>query len=64
MPDEHQLSLRQIDRARGDPYADELDFVKAQLARIPTRNELVRLALCVTFATATLVVVWMDMLWR
>ena len=47
MPDEHQLTLRQADQARADFYAiqDELDFVKAQLAPIPTRKELARTAL-------------------
>ena len=40
-PDEEHLSLRQADQIRGDPYAlqDELDFIKVQLARLPTRNE-------------------------
>jgi hypothetical protein len=40
-PDEEQLSLRQADQIRGDFYAlqDDLDFIKVQLARLPTRNE-------------------------
>jgi hypothetical protein len=39
MPDKYSLTLRQIDGARGDLYAiqDELETVKLQLARIPTR---------------------------
>lgn len=49
MPDntEDRLTLRQADEARADFYAiqDDLDFVKAQLARIPTRKELARTAL-------------------
>ncbi len=41
MPDEDQLSLRQADQLRGDLYAiqDDLDFIKVQLARLPTKNE-------------------------
>jgi hypothetical protein len=45
MPDEHTLSLRQADQARADFAAigDDLDFIKRQLARIPTRKEMARL---------------------
>jgi len=37
MHDEH--ALRQIDQARGDLYAisDDLEFIKFQLSRLPTR---------------------------
>jgi hypothetical protein len=40
-PDEDQLSLRQADQIRGDLYGiqDSLDFIKVQLALLPTRNE-------------------------
>jgi hypothetical protein len=39
MSDERQFALRQIDQARADFAAieDDLDFVKAQLARMPAR---------------------------
>jgi len=39
--DEDQLSLRQANQIRGDLYGlqDDLDFIKVQLARLPTRNE-------------------------
>jgi hypothetical protein len=39
---EHRLSLRQSDAARADLYAihDELDFIKTQIGRLPTRKEL------------------------
>jgi hypothetical protein len=45
--DEDQLSLRQADRIRGDLYGlqDELDFIRVQLARLPTRNEVWRAAM-------------------
>ena len=44
MPDEDDFTLRQIDQARGDLYAvqDDFDFIKAQLAQLPTRNEVWR----------------------
>jgi hypothetical protein len=40
MPDEHILTLRQADQARTDFAAVEsdLEFIMAQLARIPTRT--------------------------
>jgi hypothetical protein len=39
--------LQQIDQARGDLYAiqDELEFIKVQVARLPTRNEVSRAAM-------------------
>ncbi len=47
MQDERSLTLRQIDEARGDLYAisDDLDFLKAQIARLPTRAWLSRMGL-------------------
>jgi hypothetical protein len=44
---ERPLSLRQADQARADLYAihDELDFIKAQIARLPTRKDLAWVAL-------------------
>jgi hypothetical protein len=47
MPDERPFTLRQIDQARGDLYtiADDLEFIKSQLARLPTRKELAQTAL-------------------
>jgi hypothetical protein len=37
--DERSLTLQQIDQARGDLYgiADDLEFMKFQLSRLPTR---------------------------
>ena len=42
MPDEHTLTLAKRTKPISDFAAigDELDFIKAQLARIPTRKEL------------------------
>jgi hypothetical protein len=47
MPDEDQLSLRQADQIRGDLYGlqDDLDFIKVQLAQLPTRNKVWRAAM-------------------
>lgn len=47
MRDEHAFKLRQINQARGDLYAiaDELEILKAQIARLPTRAFVSRLAL-------------------
>jgi hypothetical protein len=44
------LTLRQVDRARGDLYAiaDDLEFLKEQLAHLPTRAYVSRLALMAT----------------
>jgi hypothetical protein len=44
--------LRQVDRARGDLYAisDDLEFLKAQIARLPNRAYVCRLALTATAA--------------
>lgn len=66
MPDERKFTLRQIDQARGDLYAitDDLDFVKTQLARIPTRKELAQTALGIIVAAAGLVIGWFELFWR
>ncbi len=47
MTDEHAFTLRQADQARSDLYAiqDDLDFIKVQLAQLPTRNEVWRAAM-------------------
>jgi hypothetical protein len=44
---EHDFALRQADAARDDFAAiqDDLEFIKIQLARLPTRNEVWRAAL-------------------
>jgi hypothetical protein len=66
MPDEHPLTLRQIDQARGDLYAisDDLEFIKSQLARVPTRKEVAQTALLVTLTTAALVLAGFEALFR
>jgi hypothetical protein len=50
MTDDYPLTLRQIDKARGDMYAigDDLEFVKFQISRLPTRTYLCRALLAAT----------------
>jgi len=69
MMDEHALTLRQADQIRGDLYAvqEELEWVKAQLTRLPTRSDLARAALGIVFATmmlTTLSILWFEAGWR
>jgi hypothetical protein len=66
MPDGDLFSLRQIDQARGDLYAiaDDLEFIKGQLARLPTRKDLAQTALGVIVATSALVILWIEAFWR
>jgi hypothetical protein len=63
MPDEHPFTLRQVDQARADFAAipDDLDFIKGQLARIPTRKEVARIALGIIFGAAGLVIGWIEL---
>jgi hypothetical protein len=57
MLNEHALTLRQIDEVRADLAAieNDLDFIKGQLARVPTRTQLARYSLLVLLGTACLV---------
>ena len=50
MPDDRQVTLHQIDQARGDLYAiaDELEVLKLQIAQLPSRSYVSRLALMAT----------------
>jgi hypothetical protein len=66
MPGEDPLSVYQANQRRGDLYAiaDDLDFIKDQLARLPTRKELARLTLLATLTTAALVLAGIDVLFR
>jgi hypothetical protein len=66
IPDEHTLTLRQVDQARGDLYAieSELGIIQAQLARLPTRKELAQTVLLATLTGAALVLVGIEALFR
>jgi hypothetical protein len=54
----HVLALRQADQARTDFAAVEsdLEFIMAQLARVPTRRDLAKAALGIIISTAALVI--------
>jgi hypothetical protein len=56
MSDAHTLALRQADQARTDfaAISDDLDFIKGQLARLPTRKDLARLTLLALTSGAAL----------
>jgi hypothetical protein len=51
---ERRLTLRQADQARDDfaQILDELDLVKSQLARLPTRSEVSLIVLRLTLGAA------------
>jgi hypothetical protein len=68
--DPDRFSLRQAAQARGDfaQIMDELDFVKAQLARLPTRRDQaftpLRIMLGSALLSAGLVILWFEVFWR
>jgi hypothetical protein len=66
MREQPPFTLQQVDLARADFAAilDELDFVKGQLARLPTRKDLARIALVTMIATAGLVLLGIELLSR
>jgi hypothetical protein len=66
MPDEDQLSLRQADQARKDfaSITEDLDFIKSQLSRLPTRRELALRPLYVMLGSAGLVILWIELFRR
>jgi hypothetical protein len=61
---EHRLSLRQADAAQADLYAihDELEFIKATIARVPTRQDLAQIALVSVLGGAALAVAGIELL--
>jgi hypothetical protein len=64
--DPDRFTLRQADAAR-EYYAqlmEELDLFKRQLARLPTRKDLARTALMISFTAAALVIIWFEAFWR
>jgi hypothetical protein len=66
MPDENRFTLCQVDVARADfaAISDDLEFVKVQLARIPTRRNLLHIAALIVLWTAGLVPLGMMLLSR
>ena len=51
------LSLRQANQARANLYAihDELEMIQQQLARLPTRRDIARIAVIAVLAGAALI---------
>jgi hypothetical protein len=66
MPDEHQLTLQQIDQARGDLYAitEELAVIQVRLGLLPTRKELAGQTLLAMLTGAALVLAGIQVLFR
>ena len=58
MPDDHLFTLRQIDQARGDLYriADEIEALKLQIASLPSRAYVSRVALMAASAVWVMIV--------
>jgi hypothetical protein len=67
---ERPLTLRQAAQVRDDfaMIMDELDFLKAQIARLPTRRDQAFTPLTIVIATAfgaaALVILWFELFWR
>jgi hypothetical protein len=57
-PNQDRLTLRQADAARADLYAidDKVDFIKVQIARLPTRKDLALIALLSVLGGAALTI--------
>ena len=68
--DPDRFTLRQAAQARDDfaQIMDELEFVKAQLAALPTRRDQAFTPLRIMFGSAVLsaalVILWLEMFWR
>jgi len=68
--DPERFTLRQAAQARDDfaQVLEELDFVKAQLARLPTRRDQAFTPLRIMFGSALLsaafVILWLEVFWR
>ena len=56
---EHRLTLRQADQAREDfaQILDELDFMRSQIARLPTKGEVSWIALRLTLGSLAAVMI-------
>jgi hypothetical protein len=66
MSNEHTLTLRQVDQARGDfaLFEGHLEFIAAQLARRPTRGDLALTALGTIFCTAVVTTLCVWLVWH
>jgi hypothetical protein len=66
MLDQYSLTLRHADQARPDfvEISDELDFIKSQLARLPTRKEIARTTLLAMTSGAALTILLALAFWH
>jgi hypothetical protein len=66
MTEEHILTLHRTDQTRADFALNEgnLEFIAGQLARLPTRRDLAKVALGIIISTAALVILWAEVFWR
>jgi hypothetical protein len=66
MLDEYAFTLRQADRVRSDfvEMLDDLDLIKSQLARLPTRKEMARISLLAMTTGAALTALLMLAFWH
>jgi hypothetical protein len=68
--DPERFTLRQAAQARDDfaMIMDELEFVKSQLARLPTRRDQAFVPLKIMFGSAVigagLVILWLETFWQ
>ena len=68
--DPERFTLRQAAKVRDDfaQVMDELELVKAQLARLPTRRDQAFVPLKIMFGSAligaALVILWLEAFWR
>jgi hypothetical protein len=68
--DPERFTLRHATQALDDftQIMDELEFVKAQLARLPTRRDQAFVPLKIMFGSAVigaaLVILWLEAFWR
>ena len=68
--DPERFTLRQAAQARDDfaQVMEELEFVNAQLARLPTRRDQAFVPLKIMFGSAfigaALVILWLEAFWR
>jgi len=66
MPDEHILALRDAGQARTDFALIEsnLEFIAGQLARLPTRRDLAKVALGIIFCSAVFTTLFAWIVWH
>ena len=66
MLDQYSLTLRQTDQVRCDfaEISEEMDFIRSQLARLPTRKEMARTTLLAMTSGAALTILLALAFWH